>query len=629
MNVLFLRSFPSSRQFSSLLLACMAGLMLGGCDAANNYLKADRTGNMQVQDYKDAMAAREPEIDEGQSAAAADSVPSMQPYVSQSHMTSKSMPLVSISVNQSVPVRDIIFELAKQADYDIELDPKIRGSIIFTVRDRPLDEVIERISDIAGLRYKFDRDVLRVEMDTPYNKLYKIDYLSYIRTNKGSIRNDINVVSGDGADTGSAFEATTSSESNFWAELDSNLQQILGSPSAALTTKTDPKIVATEENPDVAAVAAPGADAEGKVEVQAPQAVLKVESLPVEDDAGASSGGTGGSDGQATYSINKQAGIINVFANERGHKEVLAYLEMLKKAATSQVLIEAKILEVTLSDDFQTGIDWSIVRLPYGLDTLNFVRDGGVTLGALNNSTTSLFSDTSGETRGSSFNVGVGGGDVQAFMGALANFGNVKALASPRLTVLNGQSAILNVATNRVFFEVDVDVSTNEGDTTTDISSEIRNVPEGVLVNVIPSIDLSNNTISMAVRPTITRVVNEKEDPAIQYITAQAKITGVESLIPELNVQEIDSVIKVKSGQPIIMGGLLQDRSTAADEGVPVLGEVPVLGNLFKQHVDTVSKTELVIFLQATILPSPSDSIHDTDKDLYRQFADDRRPFKL
>jgi MSHA biogenesis protein MshL len=615
-------SLPDLRHFSinkAVLFAISLGffsLALAGCDAASNYMKTDRTGSMNVQDYKDAMAPRDADA-EDQSVAAGGTIPDLQPYVTSSSTPQKSMPLVSISVNQSVPIRDIIFELAKQADYDIELDPGIKGSIIFTVRDRPLDEVIERIADVAGLRYHFDRDVLRVEMDTPYNKLYKIDYLSYIRTNKGNIRNDIAVVSGDGADTGSAFEATTESESNFWGELDSNMQQILGAQASALRTASNPVITATEENPEVAAVGTP--DADGKVKVQAPQAVLKVESLPVDD------GAEGDAAVQAaTYSINKQAGIINVFANDKAHKEVQAYLDLLRKSATSQVQIEAKILEVTLSDDYQTGIDWSIIDLPGDLATLNFDRNSGVTLGALGVSTTSPFA-----TRGSSFNVGVSGNDVQAFVGALANFGAVKALASPRLTVLNGQSAILNVATNRVFFEVDVDVSTNEGDTTTDISSDIRNVPEGVLVNVIPSVDLTNNTISMAVRPTITRVVDEKPDPAIQYITAQAKITGVESLIPELNVQEIDSVIKVKSGQPIVMGGLLQDRVTGADEGVPVLGEVPMLGSLFKQHVDTVDKTELVIFLQATILPTPGDSVHNTDKDLYRQFSDDRRPFKL
>ncbi len=100
-------------------------------------------------------------------------------------------------------------------------------------------------------------------------------------------------------------------------------------------------------------------------------------------------------------------------------------------------------------------------------------------------------------------------------------------------------------------------------------------------------------------------------------------------MIPELNVQEIDSVIKVNSGQGVIMGGLLQDRSETSQTGVPVLGELPGVGTLFRKSNNLVQKTELVILLKATILNSPSDTVHGTDRDLYRTFSSDRRPFRL
>jgi general secretion pathway protein D len=227
--------------------------------------------------------------------------------------------------------------------------------------------------------------------------------------------------------------------------------------------------------------------------------------------------------------------------------------------------------------------------------------------------------------------VGVAGDDFEALIKALDGFGTVRALASPRLTVLNNQSAVLNVANNRVFFDIDIDVSRDDNGQSVDISSDVHNIPEGVLVNVQPSINVDNGTISMAVRPTITRIIDTKPDPAVQYITASATppITGVESLIPELNVQEMDSVIQVRSGQPVVMGGLLQDRAESEQTGVPVASEVPIVGSLFKQHTDVVQKTELVVFLKATILPTPEDSIHDTDRDLYRGFSGDRRPLKL
>ena len=206
------------------------------------------------------------------------------------------------------------------------------------------------------------------------------------------------------------------------------------------------------------------------------------------------------------------------------------------------------------------------------------------------------------------------------------------------MTVLNNQSAVLNVATNEVFFEVEVDTTTDDGATQTDVDSEIRNVPVGVLVNVQPSINLEDSTISMALRPTITAISDEEADPGVAFaaatlianLPAGADVPEIpQNLVPELSVQEIDSVIKVRSGQPIVMGGLLQDRVTTNDSGVPVLSETPVVGSLFKRHNDSIQKTELVIFLKATILDNPNQSIHNTDKDLYRNFSSDRRPLRF
>ncbi|GJL84517.1 MAG: type II and III secretion system protein [Micavibrio sp.] len=626
------------KSYGFLNLCCLTvmGLSLSGCDLATNYLKQDRGSNMEMQDFRDGLAERIPEVDSDADGRGS-SIPSLQPYISSVPENLKPMPLVSVSVNQSVPIRDVLFELAEQAEYDLELDPGIRGSVIFTARNKPFDLVIERISDIAGLRYQFKDEILRVEMDTPYNKTYKVDYLSYVRTNSGNVRNNIGVVSGEGTDTGSSFSATTESEANFWGEMETNLQQILGEAAASsLKTSRDPRIVATSQNPDVQPLVPPaGPGEEQEINVQPPEAVLNVESLPLEDEEDSTGDGEGN---QASFGINKQAGIINVFASEKAHKEVNAYLRLVRRAVTAQVLIEAKILEVVLNDENIAGIDWRYLDALSGEGAIGFLSDGfggaGGILETLNGSGVPPVVTPIGETvvaNNSNFVLGFAGDDVQAFVQAVSGFGTVRALASPRLTVLNNQSAVLNVATNRVFFEIDVDVTTDSGVTSIDVDSDIRNVPEGVLVNVQPSINLDSGTISMAVRPTITNIVGQVADPAVAIATAAATppITGIVSNVPEVNVQEIDSVIQVRSGQPIVMGGLLQDRSTSTTSGVPVLGEVPMLGSLFRKQGDLVQKTELVIFLKATIIESPDDTIHNTDRDLYRMFSGDRRPLKL
>jgi len=578
--------------YGTLLLSAFS---MQGCDLAKNQLKADREGSLEVQDYKDALSSRVPET-VSQSEASSVDIPQLQPYIASSSKEMKSMPLVSLSVNQSVPLKDILFELAKQADYDLELDPNITGSIIFTARHRPFDQVVERISNIAGLRYKFEDNVLRLEVDTPYNELYKVDYLSYIRKTTGGIRNDVNVVSGEGSDTGSNFEATSESEIDFWAEMETNLDQLVGGQSTgALKTNRDPRITVAETNPDVQSTSG-----------EAVQASLNVEQLTVEDEDGEENETT------SSFTINKQAGVISVFATEKEHAQVKEYLKEIKKAVTSQVLIEAKILEVALTDEFQTGVNWSAFDLLSGELQFDFNTSTGPT---------------------QNVTLGYTGNDVSAVIDALSTFGTVKALASPRLTVLNNQSAVMNVANNRVFFDIDLDTSTEtDGGVTTrdvDIDADIQNVPEGVLVNVQPSIDLDRKLVSLALRPTITRVVRELPNPAIQFIAAEAGLVGVESLVPELNVQEVDSVIQVNSGQPIIMGGLLQDRVQVEEEAVPVLGEIPVFGTAFRRQDDSIVKTELVIFLKATILDTPSMSVHNTDKDLYRKFSGDRRPLRF
>jgi len=619
-----------------LLVLCVYSVMLSSCDLAKNYQKPDRGSNMEMQDYRDGLAERLPEVDERDSKnKSRASIPSLQPYVSSKANSLKPMPLVSVNINQTVPVRDILYQLAKDADYDLELDPRIRGTIIFTARNKPFDVVIDRIANVAGLRYEFGDGFLRVELDKPYNKTYKIDYLSYIRSNSSSVGTSVSVVTGEGAEAGSQFQSKSESVSDFWSELALNLEQMLGGGSTgAMRTDADPRITAVDENPDVQAVAPQQTGENGEqVTVQPPEAVLRVEALPVEGEEGEMEE----EDQEFTYSINKQGGIVSVYANEKTHEEVKAYLELLRRSVTAQVLVEAKIFEVNLNDEYITGIDWNVIGLSRGEGFMGYLNQAGATTvnAMLAAPGVSQFSAPVGSQLGLNSNVTVGyaGNDVQALVQAISGFGTVRALASPRLTVLNNQSAVLNVATNRVFFEIDVDSTDTDDDgdvDTIEVDTEVKSVPEGVLVNVQPSINLENRTISLSLRPTVTRVVGTVNDPGVAFVASSiAGAANLVSAIPEVNVQEIDTVVQVHSGQPIVMGGLLQDRASNDMEGVPVLGEVPVVGALFRKKNDFIQKTELVIFLKATLIEAPEQTIHNTDRDLYKMFSGDRRPFKL
>jgi len=626
------------KKYLRLSVLAATALSFGGCDLATNYTKADRGSNMEMQDFRDGLAERLPEVNDSKSSASSlASIPDLQPYVSTTSSKTKPMPLVSVSVNQTVPLRDVFFELAQQAKYDIELDPNIKGSVIFVARDKPLDEVVERICDIAGLKFKIENNYIRIENDNPYNQIYKLDFLSFVRSNNGGVNSSISVVSGAGAESGSNFSATSASESDFWAELDLNLKQLLGNSSSTfLKTKKDPKIsavdapapvqevAATDENGNVTSgegVAAPASPA-AQPDAAPQQAVLKVESLPTDDQEEEGNASNAPTDGpEYTFSLNKQAGIITVFAPQKVQKKVDEYLKELKKSIGSQVLVEAKVFEVSLNDEYINGIEWQALKFPTAEGLTQFASGVDSVIGGLTVPNGSVATTQN-------FAIGYAGNDVQAFIQAISGFGTVRALASPRLTVMNNQSAVLNVATNRVFFDLDVERKTDDDTnvTTYTVDSEINSVPEGVLINVQPSVNLTNNTISLFVRPTVTKIVGTVADPGVLFVAGD---TGIESNIPEVNVQEIDTVVQVRSGQPIVMGGLLQDKSTVTQQGIPVLGEVPVLGAAFRNQKDLVQKTELVIFLKATVINSPDDTIHNTDRDLYKTFSGDRRPMKL
>ncbi len=659
-----MKKFLSHKTALTSLTALTVFLPISACDLANNFTKADRSTNSEIQDYRDALAPREATSDAAP--AVASDVPELTSYVAEDSKALKSYPLVSLSINQSIPLREALFELAKQGNYDVELDPRISGSVIFTARNKPLDEVIDRICEISGLRYKFDQNTLRIELDTPYSKTYKIDYLSFVRKNASNIKTDASVSSSGEAESGSesSFSVDSSSESDFWKELDANLKQILDSNSSAnyLKTDADPQISLSTSNPanppvppiDAAALGAtapqagiedyvsspqlvpsettvavptpastepattttttttttdsPATDAPAPQPVSAQpatnaqQPVLKVESLPTALSTGNSSGGNQVAFTPA-YSINKQAGIVSVYANERVQRQIQSYLTELRRSSTSQVLIEAKVLEVSLTDEFATGINWNL------LDRVgDFSLTGTFSKPSINNSSTNVVT------------FGFAGDDISSFVSALSHFGTVHALASPRLTVLNNQAAVLNVAKNLVYFEISGGTSstTTAGTSETQPTATAKTVPEGVLINVMPSIDLDKRMVSMQVRPTITKVDKMIPDPI-----------NAGNSIPQMNVQEVDSVVNMKNKEMMVMGGLLQDSTISSQEGIPIASEVPVLGGLFRNQGDNVRKTELVIFIKATILDEASDSIHQTDKDLYKVFGQDRRPSKL
>lgn len=584
------------------LSGSLALLALVACEGALPVMDHDRYGELTRDDFRHALEPRP--VPSATPAEAADGppIPDLQPLVElPPPLSPAERKLVSLTVDETAPLKDVLIELARKAEVDLELDPQIEGGIILTMRDRPLRQVIERIADLAGLRFDFQGSSLRLERDLPYYVNYRVDYLHLTRQANSVVETSVNVMGGDQGTDGNASSSAVSgqSDSNFWQELETGLSHILANsrprpptPVAALVS-TAPAL-----QPDPEAAVDPG-------EAAIDQAYEGALQAPAETVVEVSEPG-------ALFTTNRQAGVVSVFATQRQHALVAAYLAELHEAISRQVLIEAKILEVALTDQFSSGINWRAV-----LDDLSIAAPLGTAVAAPPFSTP--FDATADVVT-----VALDRGDLDVIANFIQRFGTVRTLSSPRITVLQNQTAVLKVAENQVFFRLFFErVEEDNGDDQVNINSEIRTVPIGVIVTVQPSINRATEEISLALRPTVTRVVDVVNDPAV----AIASNNTVVSQIPVIAVQEIDSVVTMRSGQVVVMGGLMHDMATNRDEGVPALGQLPGLGYLFKAREENTRQAELVMFLRATIIDDGG--IDPVDAELYRRFGRDRRPFPM
>ncbi|MGC2854823.1 type II and III secretion system protein [Novispirillum sp. DQ9] len=592
--------------------------MLAGCASY------DRNAGLERADYENLMSRRGPE----QARPAAEPpIPDLQPILAAPTPPELAdQRRVSVQVTQATSVRDLLIELARKAEVDLDLDPRIEGGIILQARERPFEEVVRRIADLAGLRYTFADNVLRVELDEPYMQHYRVDLLNLIRTTNTRVEasTDVfNAISNSGSSSvanGSNTAIEGQSVNDFWKEVQTGIEAIVkeAPPPARLVTGASPTGDTTPPQPQAQSQAqapapegAEGATAQASAIAGQTAAAATREATPAAPASGAAApaGDTAAETDDVQYfTINRPAGIITVQTTQAKHRRITEYLDQLRTALQAQVLIEAKVVEVALADQFRAGIDWSYVNLPQvalttALAGNNLILPPGRTAPTL---AAGVRSD---------------GGALTGLLNLLDTFGTSRTLSSPRLTVVNNETALLKVAENEVYFTIEVNTTTSEnGPPITTYSSTLNTVPIGMLMQVQPSINLKTNQISLSLRPTISRVVGRVQDPAVSLVN-----TAVISTVPIVEVREIDSVVTMESGSVLVMGGLMQERSANQDEKVPVLGDVPVAGNLFKRQNRDNTMTELVIFLRATIVQG-RDSVHQADVDLYNTYTPDPRP---
>ena len=323
--------------------------------------------------------------------------------------------------------------------------------------------------------------------------------------------------------------------------------------------------------------------------------------------------------------MHRQAGLIALHATRKQHQQVQLYLEKLRHVACCQVLIEAKIIEVTLKDEYRSGINWQTLGTKGDLEiTANF--GDMAKKGAFLDPSTAQTDMVSFGAKGSKFS---------AIANTLQEFGLVRTLSSPRLTVMNNQAAILKVAQNKVYFRLNYDKmynSQNNAQSTT-VSSDIQTVPIGLLMMVQPSIDPETGEIILFLRPSISRLTQSVADPAIDIAYNAGNTTGsvtkapVQSMIPVVEVREIDSVLRLNNKEMAVLGGLMEVRSSEHKQGLPGLDEVPILRDLTGSLSEGDTIVELVIVLKATIMDNGA-APDGADHRLMDKYTIDPRPLK-
>ncbi|HQR03736.1 MAG TPA: pilus (MSHA type) biogenesis protein MshL [Rhodocyclaceae bacterium] len=504
----------------------------------------------------------------------------------------------SVVVN-NVNARDLLFALARDAKLNVDIHPGIAGTVTLNAIDQTLQQLLTRIARQVDIRWEIDGPNLSVMPDTPFLRTYKIDYVNMSRDTSGSVTVTTQIASTGTGNTGSAggtggssggssgstggnnsiTKIENKSQNRFWDTLEHNIKDLLRETDKILPEgSSDTTIERSEQQSSTGA-----------------QTSLSKAGTVTQTGGG---NGTVASqqDGttvvrRATYReaasviVNPETGIITVRATTRQHEKIQEFIDQVMNSARRQVLIEATIAEVTLSKSYQQGINWQ--TMPLGRAGFTLVQNA---TGNIANPASSLMQLSYKNAPGS----------ISAAVNLLEGYGTVKVLSSPKLSVLNNQTAVLKVVDNQVYFTLKADTTANQTTTTTTYTTTVNSVPVGLVMNVTPQID-DGSTVLLNIRPSISRIVSYVADP-----NPALKAAGVTSQIPIIRTREMESMIRVDNGNIAVMGGLMEDTQQNTDNAIPGVSRIPGLGLFFQNRDDSRSKTELVVFLRPVVIKDAS-----------------------
>lgn len=444
---------------------------------------------------------------------------------------------------KEVPARDFYMGLVADTSTNMVVSPEIKGNVTLSLKRVTLEQVLQSLEDTYGFAYNTIPGGYEILPNTLKTQIYKVNYLELQR----KARSNMTVSSGEVTAVNSTGTNTPTAGG------------VGGNMSGSINS-----------NQNYSAVI-------GDVETKSELNFWKSLQSTLQNIVGKKD--------SRTVTVNSAAGIIVVYAAPRELKQVERYLDMVQNSMDRQVVLEAKILEVNLSNEFQMGIDWKLF---------------GASLNALSN-----FPEVDIQQADfpNAFSVDVHWNpkDFTSVIQALETQGNIQVLSSPRVSAMNNQKAAIKVGFDEFFV---TNVSQNQNIVTSSLVTQpILNVNltpffSGITLDVTPQID-ANGQVTLHIHPAISLVKDQRK---VIDLGSQGGILNLP--LANSTIRESDTIVHAKDGQVVVIGGLMQDNTTEGIGQVPWFGNIPFLGTLVRATKQTSQKSELVILLRPTIVNS-------------------------